>query len=113
MFLFSEEERVADNIMLKVTREEEFDLTSSLDLRGAKVGQAAPGTEWAVSDEVGVFVDTSAFFFLVGILLLCSCVFITFFFRRLITAFCRGLHDVVVSLGATDLAKEANEGACL
>lgn len=116
MFLFAEEKWVADNVALQITREEDLDATSCLDLAWAEVRQALPRAEQASRHKVGVLVDADTAFLLVRIfvaLLFTGGTVITAIFSCLLNSFCRGLHDEVVGLSAADFAEEAHKGAGL
>merc|ERR1712060_629901 len=63
MLLLTKEEWVADNVALKITREQSFDVASSGNLADCQVWQTFPLREWVCGHEVSVLVDTSALIF--------------------------------------------------
>ena len=107
VLFFAEEERVADDVTLQVTREQDLDLSSRLDVRWSQVWQALPGAEWVVSHEVSVLVDSCALLLLISFL---------FFRGWLLTAFIFGffstlgssLDHIVVRLCAPNFTEETH-----
>ena len=111
--LLSEEERIAHDIALKVTREKHFDVASCTDVSGANIGKAGPGAEGAIGDKVGILVDTRASVFLIRVLLLLIFALLTFFVFGSVAALGCRFDNVVISVGAANLTEEADEGASL
>lgn len=108
MLLFAKEEGVDGDITLKVSMEKHFNLASCLDVRWSNIWKHLPRSERTVRYEIGILVHSSALFFLVGVLGF-SVFVIIIVTTSIFTTFNGGLSDVIVSLGASDLSKEAQE----
>ena len=112
MLFFAKEEWVADNVPLKVSREEHFDFAGSFDVRWKCIRKAFPCSEWIIGDEVGGLVDTSSLRFhvrfFIFLIVFCSAFISSFGLTALDLRF----NDVIIGFCASDLAEEAY-GRCL
>ena len=96
-----EEEWISDNLMLKLARKVHLGVPCSLYVTGSEVGELCPRLQRRVCRPVHKCVDASATGFSVG-------------FATLVTLSCCGfqlaLSYIIISLGAQDLAPEADVG---
>jgi len=108
VLFLSKEEWIADDIAFEVTWEQNLDVPGCSDVDRWQVWKLVPLGEWVVSHEVGVLVDSSSLFFLIGILGAVIGTFFSTIFCSFFTSFDGCLNDVIVALGATDLAEESH-----
>ena len=109
MFLLSEKEWITNDIPLKISREENLDLSGDTDVQSAQIWKFLPLGEWIVCNKVCVLVNTSSFLFLVGIFDFSVRVLFTITIASFFYSLSSCLNNVVIFLSTTDFTKESYE----